>query len=156
MRGALLAVGFLLVASAIAASADTPSGQLQYFVGTWSCDVHATAANFSETRTTAALAGSVWIHSTGTATEKNQVLASEDTYLGYDERNSRFVLVGITSAGGYFVATSGSRTLNGSSWTDDFPNDGSTATLVENSTSQYTTVTTATDGAKTQTVCARK
>lgn len=156
MRSVLFAVGLTLAASSIPASADTPAEQLEYFLGTWNCVTHAGGAAFSESRTITAAPGSVWLHASGTLSEKNHPLANEDTYLTYDSRNARFVLLGITSAGAYFIATSSSPALDGSKWTDAFPDDGGAGTLVENSASQYTSTTVAKNGMTTQTICTRR
>ncbi len=155
MYKAILACGLAIAALAIPASADTPASQLQYFIGTWNCIVHAGQITFTVNESIAVMPGGAWLHETATDSEKNQPVATEDNYLGYDTRNSRYVLLGITSLGTYYVSTSSSTTLNGSKWQSAFPT-GTSDTLTEDSSTRYTIDGVDAGGATTQQVCTRQ
>ncbi len=161
MRKRLLAPGIFaatLVAGAFAgADATPPTTQLQYLVGTWNCSVSGSAA-FSEHTTLAQAAGNPWVHGASSAQISGHPI-SEDFYVGYDARNSRWVLITIDSMGGYSVSTSSSPALNDSTWTAAYPQSSGSATFVENSATQYTLDSSGmADGRKVQTheVCTRE
>lgn len=155
MRNIVFAFALSLAAFALPAAADTPSDELQYLVGTWNCTTQTATASLSESQTIAAMPGSPWLHATGAMSVKNAPAGSEETYIGYDARNSRFVIVGINSFGTYFISTSSSAVLNGSKWQGAFPAGGS-ATFTENGSTRYTVDAVAPGGTTTHEVCTRQ
>lgn len=139
MRKALIALALTLAATAfVPAHADTPSPatQMQYLVGTWDCTTTGSTP-LNESMSVEALAGGAWLHGSATA-QVNQRTVNEESYLEWDATASHWVLIQIVSTGGYAVSTSSSPMLNGSAWTALGDSSGATATLTENSASQYT------------------
>jgi len=131
---ALALLGGALVA--VPASADTPAAQLQYLIGTWDCSVTG-GMSFTETNMFEPMPGGSWIHGSGTAQSQQGSIVTA-SYLEWDATSSRWVLVSILSSGLFTVATSASPSLNGSSWNEVYPTSGDTATITENSPTQYT------------------
>ena len=136
MRKALCVLAFSLASiSPALADTDSPATQLRYLIGSWDCVTNG-ATPITEAMTVEALPGGAWLHGTGTSQANGQSLTDE-SYLEWDARTSRWILIQIYSNGTYAVSTSTSPTLSGSTWTA-YGASAPGATLSENAATQYT------------------
>jgi hypothetical protein len=126
-----------LSANAVRAAASSQQASVQSLVGTWSCVSHS-SDNKTYKETDVDTMYGQWLRIASTYPAAYGVPAGTgQSFFGYDAKAKRWILVGIDTAGEYYVNYSNSTNFDGSQWADGFPNMHGSA-VVHMMSSQYT------------------
>jgi hypothetical protein len=149
-RLAMIVGGFRVTVAGIAAltliatpqvlSAATASQQatVQGLVGTWSCVSH-TSDNKTYRATDVDTMYGKWLRVSSTYPAQNGSPAgTEQAFFGYDAKNSRWIIAGVSTSGDYYVNYSNSPSFNGSQWYDGYPNMHGSAVVRMTESTQFT------------------
>lgn len=132
-----IAIAALFVLVPAVAVASPQQATIAGLVGTWSCVTH-TSENKTYHETDVDSMYGNWLRIDASyAAQAGAPASTSVTFLGYNSKQRRWVVMGVGTDGSYFTSTSTSPAYNGSKWTDQFPNDHGTELIHMTRSTQY-------------------